>query len=102
MFTKEKKKISIFVILLLSVVLLSACSHSVERKHPKLLVQNIKIGETTQKEIQDMFGNPAYFGGRGKKTWWYYAWVKDIGFKSLSLYFDEDARVNDYYFTPHQ
>ncbi|MBI2608511.1 MAG: hypothetical protein HYW47_02805 [Deltaproteobacteria bacterium] len=92
----------IFVILLISFFLLSACSHSVEKKEAKLLVQNIKIGETTQKEIQDIFGNPAYFGGRGKKTWWYYAWVKEIGFKSLSLYFDEDARVNDYYFTPQQ
>ncbi|MBI2026232.1 MAG: hypothetical protein HYS98_00230 [Deltaproteobacteria bacterium] len=73
------------------------------------MVQNIKTGETTQKNIQNLFGNPDYFGTRNVEkngamvqyTWWFYSFVGGVGYKTLSLYFDEEGKVVDYSFSSH-
>ena len=90
---------NIFVILLLSLALFNLqCSHTAQRKRARTLVKKIEIGKTSQVEIKDLFGNPDYFGGRENKTWWVYVFVNEIGYKTLSLYFNEDGRVHDYYY----
>ena len=94
---------SIYAILLLSLLLFSSsCSHTAQRREARVLVQDIKIGETTEKDIQKLFGNPNYFGAREDKTWWLYVFVNKEGYKTLSLYFNEEGKVHDFYFSPKQ
>ena len=106
---KYPNKIKFCVILLLSLLLFEACSHQAQRKKAHILAQNIKVGETTQKQVRDLFGNPDYFGSRNVKqedysvehTWWFYSFITEAGYKTLSLYFDDTGRVLDFRFATH-
>ena len=102
-------RIIICGILLLSFFHFNSCSHTAARKKARLLVQDIKIGETSQKNIKNLFGNPDYFGTRNfskngrpvQYTWWFYSFIAESGYKTLSLYFDDEGKVFDFDFSTH-
>jgi outer membrane protein assembly factor BamE (lipoprotein component of BamABCDE complex) len=64
-------------------------------------IKDIVVGKTSQREIYDAFGTPLYHGTRtSDESWWMYIHTTPDNSESLSLYFDKDGRVLDYYYSP--
>ncbi len=64
-------------------------------------IKDIVVGKTSQREIYDAFGTPLYHGTRtSDESWWMYIHTTPDNSESLSLYFDKDGKVLDYYYSP--
>lgn len=81
---------------------LAGCA-TVGREFPAAGVQEIRIGETTQTEIEDVFGPPWRVGIEdGRRTWTYgryrYRLFGETSTKDLVIRFDAGNRVVSYTF----
>lgn len=70
-------------------------------------VEEIKIGETTRDDIQEMFGDPWRTGVEdGKRTWSYgkyrYSLFDDAETTDLVVRFNEDGTVSSYVYNTTQ
>jgi outer membrane protein assembly factor BamE (lipoprotein component of BamABCDE complex) len=92
------KKLATLAFLLIFV----GCATSPTKKYfPRDEVKNIKIGQTTQRQVFDVFGKPIYYGSREKDmSWWMYVHTEEANSESLSLYFDKEGRVTDLSYSP--
>jgi len=89
------------ILVVLSVALISCAT--VGRKFPVEPVSKIVIGQTTQQDIQRMFGDPWSVGiENGMKTWTYgdyhYSALKDTNRTDLVVRFNPDGTVASYTF----
>ncbi len=86
--------------LLMSVFMLTGCA-TVGHDFPTQHVDQIRIGETTRSDIQEMFGEPWRTGIEdGKRTWTYakYRWSAFSPAKTTDLVvrFHDDGKVASY------
>lgn len=93
-------KVSLFLAVLL--LMASSCA-TVGRKFPVDPVSQIQIGETTQQDINAIFGTPWRTGLEdGRKTWTYgyykYRLFGTTTTRDLVIRFDADGRVYSYTF----
>jgi len=93
----------IFLGLILTTLLLSASCATVGRDFPVTRVPDIRIGETTQDQIREMFGTPWRVGiENGQRTWTYgkyrYRAFSEASTQDLVVRFDERNTVVSYTF----
>jgi hypothetical protein len=93
----------IFLALMMTVLLLSASCATVGRDFSVARVSDIQIGETTQDQIREMFGDPWRVGIEdGQRTWTYgkyrYRAFREASTQDLVVRFDERNRVASYTF----
>lgn len=90
------------IVLLLLILGFFGCSTKLsKREFPPDKVKDIVVGKTSQREIYDAFGTPLYHGTRtADESWWVYIHTTDENSESLSLYFDKEGKVSDYYYSP--
>lgn len=84
------------------ILLLAACA-TVGRDFPAENVERIEIGQTTQAQIRDWFGEPWRTGWEdGMRTWTYghyqYRALGENHSKDLLIRFGEEGRVKSYSF----
>ncbi|WP_292256999.1 outer membrane protein assembly factor BamE [Marinospirillum sp.] len=92
---------SIALLLLLSVAMVGCAT--VGQPYAEHKVPEIKVGETTRAQIQQMFGNPWRTGSEsGQQTWTYghyrYSAFSDAQTSDLVVRFNEQNRVASYTF----
>lgn len=81
---------------------LSACA-TVGQPYAEHKVSDIRVGETTKAQVQQMFGNPWRTGSEsGQETWTYgnyrYSLFSDAQTSDLVVRYDERGRVASYTF----
>ena len=91
----------VFLGLIMTVLLLCASCATVGHNFPAARVSDIRIGETTQDQIREMFGDPWRVGIEdGQRTWTYgkyrYRAFKEASTQDLVVRFDERNRVASY------
>ncbi|MBI2646211.1 MAG: outer membrane protein assembly factor BamE [Deltaproteobacteria bacterium] len=90
----------IFVLFLLLVSFVGCATPPTKRYFPRDEVKNIEVGKTTQKDIYEAFGMPLHHGRRGEDDWWMYIHTLDENSESLSLYFNNEGKVSDFFYSP--
>ena len=100
---------SYFLLGLTTALLFCASCATVGRDFPVARVSDIRIGETTQNQIREMFGSPWRVGIEdGQRTWTYgkyrYRAFRQASTRDLVVRFDERNIVASYTFntTEHQ
>jgi hypothetical protein len=93
----------VFLGLMMTVLLLSVSCATVGHDFPVARVSDIRIGETTQDQIREMFGDPWRVGIEdGQRTWTYgkyrYRAFKETSTQDLVVRFDESNTVASYTF----
>ncbi len=81
-------------------ILWGCATPQTKRYFPRDEVKNIAVGKTTQKDIYETFGMPFQYGKRGEEDWWMYIHTLDDNSESLSLYFSDEGKVSDFYYSP--
>ncbi len=102
--SKRLKLISRFIIVSTMLIMLFAGCASVGKDFPTSRVSDIKIGETTQNDIRNMFGSPWRVGIEdGQRTWTYgnygYGLFTEKSAKDLLIRFDDNDVVASYTFS---
>lgn len=99
---KKKKAFRLLNMLVTLVMILTvtACA-TAGKSFPVTAVKDIKIGETTKKDIRSMFGNPWRTGLEdGQETWTYgqyrYSPFKGSESSDLVVRFDNAGKVGSY------
>ncbi|WP_166256595.1 outer membrane protein assembly factor BamE domain-containing protein [Marinobacter salicampi] len=92
---------SAFTVVLLTFALFVSGCANVGNEFPTRDIDQIKIGETTRADIEQMFGEPWRTGLEdGKRTWTYgkYRWSAfgDAETTDLVVRFNEDGTVSSY------
>lgn len=87
---------------LLLALVVSACA-TIGRDFPAARVPDIRVGETTQRDIRAMFGDPWRVGLEdGQRKWTYgkyrYRMFGKAATKDLAVRFDENGVVTSYSF----
>ena len=90
----------IVISLLLVFGFLGCATPPTKRYFPRDEVKNIEVGKTTQKDIYEAFGMPLHHGRRGEDDWWMYIHTLDDNSESLSLYFNNEGKVADFFYSP--
>lgn len=86
---------------IICVMLLWGCAAPPTKRYfPRDEVKNIEVGKTTQKEIYEAFGMPLQYGRRGEEEWWIYIHTLGDNSESLSLYFNNEGKVADFFYSP--
>lgn len=89
------------IVLLLVFAMFGCATPLTKRKFQHDKIKDITIGKTSQREIFETFGTPLYHGARTPdEPWWMYIHTTDDNSESLSLYFDKNGKVSDYYYSP--
>ncbi len=89
-----------FALLAMAMLLFAGCA-TVGQDFPTHNVDQIRLGETSRADIQEMFGEPWRTGLKdGKRTWTYgkYRWsaVGEAQTTDLVVTFDDDGTVDSY------
>ncbi len=98
------KMISRLIIVSAVLIMFFAGCASVGKDFPTSRVSDIKIGETTQNDIRNMFGSPWRVGIEdGQRTWTYgnygYGLFTEKSAKDLLIRFDDNDVVASYTFS---
>lgn len=94
------KTVKAVLLLLVLSVFVAGCA-TVGQPYAEHKVSQIKVGETTKAQIQQMFGNPWRTGSEsGQQTWTYghyrYSAFSDAQTSDLVVRFNEQGRVASY------
>ncbi|MBN1755221.1 hypothetical protein JW877_03305 [bacterium] len=95
----QKHRTTLLLVLLIA-ILIAGCA-TIGNDFPTEMVPTIKLNETTQQEIKDMFGNPWRVGIEdGMRTWTYgkyhYCLFGEASTQDLVLRFDDRGIVVSY------
>lgn len=83
------------------IIALSCSSRLTKQNFPYDEVKNITVGKTTQREIYEKFGMPIYHGEKSvDEPWWMYIHTTHDNSESLSLYFNKEGKVSDFFYSP--
>ena len=79
------------------------CATPLTKKYfPRQRIADIVVGQTTQKDIHKIFGDPLYHGmSPGDEEWWMYIHTQEDNSESLSIYFTEKGTVKEFNYTPY-
>ncbi len=102
--SKKLKMFARMIIVSTMLIMFFAGCASVGRDFPASRVSDIKIGETTQNDIRNMFGSPWRVGIEdGQRTWTYgnygYGLFTEKSAKDLLIRFDDNYVVASYTFS---